>query len=73
MQTSDSSGNEETRKLPESGKPGDAKGDSGAEKTTKMAAPAAAGETPWDRSRGRRIGVRVLLVLGTILAIVSMI
>ena len=73
MQSSDSSGNEETRKLPESGKSGEAKGDSGAEKTTKMAAPAAAGETPWDRSRGRRIGVRVLLVLGTILAIVSMI
>ncbi|MFM9022542.1 MAG: SHOCT domain-containing protein [Solirubrobacterales bacterium] len=66
-------GDEETKKIPETGKAGAAGAGAGEAKTTKMEASGPRGETPWDRSKGRRIGVRVLLVLGTILAIVSMI
>jgi hypothetical protein len=74
MADTDPSGEEETKKLPETGKAGASSAAAGEETTTKMeAAEAPQGDTPWDRSKGRRIGVRVLVVLGTLLAIVSMV
>ena len=73
MPDKDASGDDETKKLPETGKAGDSGAAAGEAKTTRMEAPAPQGDTPWERSKGRRVGVRILLVLGTLLAIVSMI
>ena len=71
MSSSAGSPEEETKKLPESGKAGASGGTGGEEKTATMAAASdGSGDT---RPRGRKIAVRILLVLGTILAILSMI
>lgn len=70
MAASENSPEDETKKLPKDGKPDSGGSSPAEEKTSKMEAAPASGE---ERPRGRKIAVRVLLVLGTILAIVSMI
>ena len=71
MSPSAGSPEDETKKLPEGGKAGSSGGAGDEEKTSNMAA--ASGEGAAQRPRGRKIAVRILLVLGTILAILSMI
>lgn len=73
MESSGSSANDETKKLPEGGKGDDKKPSGSEEKTATMAAASPATASGDGRPRGRKIAVRVLLVLGTILAILSMI
>lgn len=73
MQSGENAGQDETKKLPGSGS-GDAPKPSGSdEKTTRMDAATATTAAGEDRPRGRKIAVRILLVLATLLAIVSMI